>query len=240
MTHQDILEWDIPTWARALGFWEKIIDEQSMQLAYGLEIGAHHGGISLFFAKRYGAKMVCTDLNNASEKAKSLHLKYNVGPQIEYITLDATQIPFPENSFDFVVFKSVLGAIGRNDQPEKQQQAIAEIHRVLKPGGILFFAENLQGSTLHRLARRFFVPWGKSWRYLTLNELSKWLSVFEYKNVYSTGFLSAFVPNEGWLKNQMAGLDNHLSFLPKNWKYVAFGFARKKIIVHSSYFILHS
>ncbi len=227
MTQQDILGWDIATWARALRFWEKTISAQNFDLRYGLEIGAHNGGISLFFAKQYGANMVCSDLNPVSEKAKSLHLENGVSARIQYAELDATAIPYPDNSFDFVVFKSVLGAIGRQDQPEKQQRAIAEMHRVLKPGGVLFFAENLQGSILHRLTRSAFVPWGKSWRYLKIKELNEWLSVFEKKEIQATGFFAAFVPKPEWLKSSVAAFDALLPFIPKAWRYVVYGYARK-------------
>ncbi len=227
MTNQDILEWDIPTWSRALFFWKKIIAAQNLELRYGLEIGAHNGGISLFFAKCYGAKMVCSDLVPPSEKAKSLHLNNGVRQLIQYVELDASSIPFPDNTFDFVVFKSVLGAVGRNGHPEKQQQVLAEIHRVLKPGGALFFAENLRGAGLHRLARRLFVPWGKSWRYLKINELEEWLSIFGKKELHATGFFAAFVSKPGWIKTLVAKTDTMLFFLPRKWGYLGYGYALK-------------
>ena len=171
--------------------------------------------------------MVCSDLSPVSEKARSLHLENQVSHLIEYAELDATTIPYPDNTFDFVVFKSVLGAIGRNDHPENQQQAINEIHRVLKPGGFLFFAENLSGSSLHRIARNIFVPWGKSWRYVSVCELNEWLSIFETKEIYTTGFLAAFVSKPKWLKKMAANLDSRLVFLPSKWRYVAYGHAQK-------------
>ncbi|MBK6996160.1 MAG: class I SAM-dependent methyltransferase [Lewinellaceae bacterium] len=227
MTKKDILEWDIATWSRALRFWEKTILAQNINLQNGLEIGAHNGGISLFFAKKYGAKMVCSDLEPASAKAKSLHDKHKVSRLIEYAGINASAIPYPDDSFDFVVFKSVLGGIGRNGQAEKQKQALAEIHRVLKPGGVLFFAENMRGSVLHRLARRVFMPWGKSWRYLKIKELRRWLSIFESHKIRTTGFFAAFVPKPEWLKTLAAKVDLLFFYLPQKWEYVAYGFARK-------------
>lgn len=227
MTQKDILEWDIATWARALRFWEETISEKNIGLKNGLEIGAHNGGISLFFAKKYGTKMVCSDIGLASEKARTLHYENGVNHLIEYAEVDATAIPYPDGTFDFVVFKSVLGAVGRHGQKAEQQKAIAEMHRVLRPGGVLFFAENLGGSLLHRLARRVFVRWGKSWRYVTLNELDNWLSIFEKKETRATGFFAAFVPRPEWLKTIAAHLDLLFFFFPKKWRYVAYGYARK-------------
>jgi ubiquinone/menaquinone biosynthesis C-methylase UbiE len=227
MTSKEIFEWDVTTWARAVHFWEKAIAQKNLVLESGLEIGARHGGLSLFFAKRYGAKMVCSDVEADFEKARNLHHAHGVGHLVEYAQADALVLPYPESHFNFVVFKSVLGVVGRNGQPEKQQQAIAEIKRVLKPGGVLFFAENLRGSGLHQLARRVFIPWGNSWRYVSLTELDDWFSIFQGKEIRATGFFAAFVPRPEWLKTLIAILDQVLLFVPKNWRYVAHGYAQK-------------
>lgn len=221
------IEWDVDTWSRALSFWEKTIERQNISLGHGLEIGARHGGLSWYFAKQYGSQMCCTDHVLPSEKARLLHDAAGLSKLISYQVADATRLPFPENHFDFVVFKSVLGAVGRDNQPEKQLQALHEIHRVLRPGGHLFFAENLRGSTLHQIARRSLVPWGKTWRYLTISELCTLLTDFEAKEIHATGFFAAFVPRPAWLKNIVAQIDSWCFFIPKTARYVGFGYARK-------------
>jgi len=86
----------------------------------------------------------------------------------------------------------------------------------------------LQGSILHRLTRSAFVPWGKSWRYLKIKELNKWLSVFEKKEIQATGFFAAFVSGPKWLKMAAAKLDALLLFIPEKSRYVAFGYAQKQ------------
>ncbi len=226
--HHQAIEWDVSTWGRALVFWEQMIETQNIQAGNGLEIGARNGGLSWYFAHTFGSKMCCTDYDLPSEKARLLHSKEGVESLISYQSADATQLPFPTESFDFVVFKSVLGAIGRDKHPEKQQLAIAEMHRVLKPGGVLFFAENLQASRLHQWMRRAIRPWGIYWRYVTMQELHTWLAIFAEKEVRSTGFLAAFVPTRTGLKPLAASIDLMLEPLPSNTKYVAYGFARKQ------------
>ena len=226
--HQQAIEWDVLTWGRALIFWEHLIETQKIQMGTGLEIGSRNGGLSGYFARTFGSKMYCTDYDLPSDKARLLHLKDGVESLISYQSADATQLPFPAESFDFVVFKSVLGAVGRDEHPEKQQLAIAEMHRVLKPGGVLFFAENLSASLLHKYMRRVFRPWGKYWRYITMHELHTWLAIFAEKEVRSTGFLAAFVPTRTGLKLLAASIDLMLEPLPSNTKYVAYGFARKQ------------
>ena len=64
-----------------------------------------------------------------------------------------------------VVFKSVIGAL---QTKERQLQAISEMHRVLAPGGLLLFAENLVGSQLHVRLRKRYVRWESSWRYIDI------------------------------------------------------------------------
>lgn len=218
------LEWDVVTWGRALDFWAKTIREQQFPLQKGLELGARNGGLSWYFSRFYGSALWCTDLAPVSRAAVQLHEESRLSQLIQYEQADALQLPYPENHFDFVVFKSLLGSLG---EAEKQLQAIHEMHRVLKPGGVLFFAENLCGSSLHQWARRRFMPWGTRWRYLTLQELDTFFNIFTAKQLHSTGFFSAFIPKPAFLKNFVAHLDQLCYFVPQNCRYVGYGFAIK-------------
>jgi SAM-dependent methyltransferase len=76
-----------------------------------------------------------------------------------------TRLPFPENSFDFVVSRDVLGHI---PAPFKDE-VIAEMYRVLKPGGrAVHYIEALSDDPLSRFAqsepelyeRHFLTPEG--------------------------------------------------------------------------------
>lgn len=225
--YQIVVEWDIPTWKRAVVHWENFMAAQQPNLSLGLELGSRHGGLSYFFAKKYGANLYCSDYEFPSEKAKQLHKTEDIAHQITYHDVDATKIPFKDETFDFVVFKSMLGAIGAREQFFKIKKAMEEIHRVLKPGGVLFFAENLRGSWLHKQSRAMFIPWGKSWYYLSLLEINDLLEIFSDKEIRFTGFSAAFVPKPLWLKNTAAAIDERLYFLPNSWKYVTYGHAIK-------------
>jgi ubiquinone/menaquinone biosynthesis C-methylase UbiE len=225
----ECLEWDTATWSRALQFWEENKGDNSAWAGkYGLELGAHRGGLSLYFAQEWGCRMLCSDLIYP-DKAEAWHAAF-AAPDgaIEYAAVDALQIPFPDATFDMVVFKSMLGIIGRNRQPEKMEYALREMYRVLKPGGYLFFAENLHGSLLHRLARRYFVRWGDKWYYPQYEELEQMLRMFPQKQLKTTGFFAAFIPGNRPLKNLAAILDSLLFFVPKSWQYVGYGMARKE------------
>lgn len=62
------------------------------------------------------------------------NLRYTAGslfPKRHQVRVDLTDIPFPESSFDLVICNHVF------DEIPDDRRAIAEIHRVLRPGGRL-------------------------------------------------------------------------------------------------------
>lgn len=70
--------------------------------------------------------------------------------QFAFQVVDAQQIPFPDGSFDAVIANHMLYHV--SDRP----RAIAEMHRVLAPGGRLFAATNGKGhmGEIHALELR--------------------------------------------------------------------------------------
>jgi ubiquinone/menaquinone biosynthesis C-methylase UbiE len=223
---KDIIEWDIRNWSKSLNYWLK---ESTLDLvnSTALEIGSRNGGLSLWLAKQ-GCKVTCSDVTGPSDKARHLHQKHGIHHLVEYRDIDATNIPYENEAFDIVVFKSVLGGIGYNNNKEAQCKAINEIYRVLKPGGELFFAENLVASPLHVMLRKYFTNWGSTWRYPTINEIEEFLNPFSYRNYFSTGFLAALGRNER--QRNILGLIDNLcvnKIAPKRWKYIAVGLAKK-------------
>jgi len=193
-----------------------------------LELGGNKGGLSLWLALN-GSTVVCSDLENTASKAKELHRKYKVTSQIEYVDLDATCIPY-EEEFDVVVFKSIIGGIGRNGNREKGKQVFNEIYKSLKPGGTLYFAENLGASPLHAFARKRFIKWGTAWTYWQLSDLAYFLEDFTSIELKTTGFASAFGRSESQRKT-LARMDelilNHV--VSSSWQYVAYGKAVKPV-----------
>lgn len=222
----DIMEWDIRSWSPSLDFWSK---ESSLDMSgiNGLEVGSRNGGLSLWLAKK-GCRVVCSDVDGPTEKARELHTKYGLTHLIEYSNIDATSIPYDDNYFDVVVFKSVLGSIGCNDNKDAQIRAVDEIYRVLKPGGELFFAENLSASPIHRILRERFVKWGRTWRYVSVDEVSEFLKKFSSVKYFTTGFLAALGRSESQ-RYFLSALDKYLTnrVVPSKWKYIMIGIAKK-------------
>jgi SAM-dependent methyltransferase len=221
---QDFIEWDLSNWSLALDFW---MQSTSVDLAncLVLELGAGLGGLSLWLALK-GARVVCTDLCGVSREARLLHRKYNVQDLIRYQAVDATSISYAEQ-FDLVIFKSVLGDIGRDGRKDMQESAMREIHKALKPNGELWFAENLVGSPLHSFARRF-VKRGTLWRYVSTAEVKTFLSSFRYYSYRTTGFSGVFGRREP-LRKLLGTLDRLMlnRIVPERWRYVVIAIAKK-------------
>ncbi len=186
---REYLQWDIMTWHKALIHWDKVLGDTDVSSYEALDLGARDGGLSLYLAEK-GMRVVCSDLYGPTAEAFELHGKYNMLGRIEHATINATGIPYDSGRFDLVVFKSVLGGIGTFAGIESIKLALSEMLRVLKPGGILLFAENLDGSKFHKYARRTFVKWGKTWYYPTLMEMKELLGIFDESFIRTYGFFS--------------------------------------------------
>lgn len=221
---KDIIQWDINSWSRAWIYWEKEMNWTNVRNA--LELGGNQGGLSLWLATK-GINTICSDLKDVRVTAEPLHLKYDVSQFITYQDIDAANIPY-ENHFDIIVFKSIIGGIGRNDNYEIQKRVFKEIYKSLKPGGKLLFAENLIGSPLHRQFRKKYVNWGNSWRYVSLDELKTFLQPFASYEIKTTGVMSTFGRNEGQ-RIVFSAIDKFVlnKLTPDNWKYIGYGVAEK-------------
>lgn len=221
---KDVIQWDVKSWSKAVKYWEKNVDWSTVQ--HGLELGGREGGLSLWMALK-GVKVVCSDLKEVESTAKPLHDTYAVLDLVSYEDIDASAIPY-ENHFDVIVFKSIIGGIGRNDNFELQKKVFSEIHKALKPGGKLLFAENLTASSIHKKMRKRYVNWANSWRYLSPNELTECLSPFSSYELKATGVMGTFGRSEGqrsFLSTVDQTVLNHIT--PKSWKYIGYGIAQK-------------
>lgn len=221
---KDIIQWDVRSWSKALTYWDENIDWDSVQ--NGLELGGREGGLSLWMALK-GKTVVCSDLEDVKSTAEPLHTRYKVNDLITYQDIDATNIPY-ENHFDVIAFKSIIGGIGRNNNPEIQAKVFKEIYKALKPGGKLLFAENLVGSRLHQGLRRKFIKWGSSWRYISLDEINGFLSDFSSVDLKATGVMATFGRNESQ-RNMFSKFDEMIlnNISPDKWKYISYGIAEK-------------
>ena len=218
---KDVIQWEVRNWGKTLDFWQP-----HLPVAEGkkvLTLGERDGGLTLWFAKQ-GFDVTATDLKGLTDEGKALHERYGVSEKVNYRSADMLSLPFEDNSFDLVAFKSVLGALS---EKERQKKALQEIYRVLKPQGKLLFAENLVGSAFHRGMRKRFVKWSSYWRYLNVKhdrDLFEDFSQFHYR---THGTLALFGRSEAQ-RNILGRLDSGLRPLtPANSRYILFGVCEK-------------
>ena len=221
---KDIIQWDVKSWSKALSYWDSKVEWNKIQ--HSLELGGREGGLSLWLALK-GKSVVCSDLKDVQKTAEQLHKRHHVSTWITYQDIDATNIPY-EEYFDLIVFKSIIGGIGRNDNYKNQHKVFKEIYKALKPGGKLLFAENLAASAVHRRLRKRFVQWGSSWRYVSLDEMKEFLSDFSYHDIKTTGLLGTFGRTERQ-RNVLSAVDDLVlnKICPDRWKYICYGIAEK-------------
>jgi SAM-dependent methyltransferase len=220
---QACFQWEVRSWSRALPLWEPALPQPVAVQRTALALGERDGGLSLYLA-RQGFLTVCSDLRGPTEAARRLHRTFGVEQRVSYEAIDTMAIPRADNSFDVVIFKSMLGALGSK---ERQLQAIREMHRVLKPGGVLLFAENLRGAAVHRFLRRRFVPWAHYWRYLDIHADRDLFAPFGRIREGSTGLLSGLGRTERQ-RDVLARADALMApIVPAGWRTILFGAAFK-------------
>lgn len=217
--------WDVVNWSAALNLWLPFLESPTP--GKWLEVGGREGGLS-FLAAHFGHAVVCSDLENPESIAGTIHNKISFPGSISYASVDALNMGF-DSEFDALLFKSILGGIGRDNHPELQLQAIEQMHRALKPGGVLLFAENLKGSAIHRALRQRFQPWGRSWRYFEKKELETMLEkYFSEVKTSTTGILGTLGRSE-FQRSILGKLDQRflVRVCPSTWNYIAYGYAIK-------------
>jgi len=100
-----------------------------------LEPGPDWGSFMYYLKDKAGVNVHGIDKNPAS-------VAYAVQGGLDFIAGDASRLPYPDNSFDFVITRSFLEhghlMVFLDDPYILMVRVIVEIHRVLKPGGLYF------------------------------------------------------------------------------------------------------
>jgi ubiquinone/menaquinone biosynthesis C-methylase UbiE len=97
-----------------------------------LDVGCGTGYTACEIAQKYSAHVVGIDVSEdmiakAQERKCQDHLK-----SVEFQVADVLELPFQDEIFDTVIMESILIVL-----PGEKRDALTEIVRVLKPGGIL-------------------------------------------------------------------------------------------------------
>lgn len=115
-----------------------------------LEVGCGRGVGSQMILKHFGAARVeAFDLDPAMVRRAERRLA-GMGDRVKLWTGDVTHIPAPDGHYDAVFDFGIIHHV------PNWRDAIAEIHRVLKPGGRFYVEEILRRFLEYWLIRTFF------------------------------------------------------------------------------------
>jgi arsenite methyltransferase len=98
-----------------------------------LDVGCGPGTTACFAAEQYGSRVLGIDISEIMvAKAKERARRQGLAGVVEFRAADVFQLPFDDDSFDVALFESVLIPL-----PGDKRQALAEVMRVVRPGGLV-------------------------------------------------------------------------------------------------------
>jgi 2-polyprenyl-6-hydroxyphenyl methylase/3-demethylubiquinone-9 3-methyltransferase len=159
-----------------------------------LDVGCGAGFLSNALATK-GHTMTGIDVSRESLRVAAL---YDATKAVTYLEADAYDLPFPDATFDAVTAMDFL------EHVEDPERAIAEMSRVLKPGGLFFF---------HTFNKNVLA-------WLVVIKLVEWLLPKTPKNMHLLRLfikprdLEHFCRRQGLAVEEMVGIRPMLSTIP--------------------------
>ena len=141
-----------------------------------LEIGSGAVGMLAFLdaKERYAIDPLCDFYSSRPE------LIENRNPDVMYQKGKGEDLPHESGSFDLVVIENVI------DHVDKADMVMREIHRILKPEGILYLTVNLHppwGAFLHTILAELEIDRGHPYTF-TIPKIRKFLTKHGFKLKY--------------------------------------------------------
>lgn len=122
-------------WASEAVVLERFVPKNSRVL----ELGCGAGRVAVGMALAGWWDILATDFSPAMvDAALAVVAQTRTGDRVRCEVADATALPYPENTFDAVVF--AFNGLLMIPGPGRRESAIREIARVLKPGGVFIFS----------------------------------------------------------------------------------------------------
>ena len=110
-----------------------------------LEIGSSTWNYWLDFDNHPPKSLTCLNISEAElDHGRNLCQQRNL--KIKFMVGDAHDMPFPDNSFDYVFGGGILHHL-------EFEKGVHEINRVLKPGGSITFTEPLRANPISKIIR---------------------------------------------------------------------------------------
>ena len=217
---KDIIGWDVGIWSKSLKFFDENIDFKKINNALELGSGHQSGGYALYLAQK-GIHTICSSHLKTDDQNRNIHEKYNLSQFLKYETVDNLNIPYTD-FFDLVCFKSVLGGIKTEFEPEKTLEiSFKQITKCLKNDGMLIFSENISSTIIHKLFRKKFTTPIHGWNYFDIEELIRICdsSFHDFQNT-TNGFMTCFFPES--IRKMFSYIDNYFlcKLIPSKYHYV--------------------
>lgn len=135
---------------RAIGEFNRDRELHSLYDPAGEDVlmyGCGEGNEALSLLRRGAASVKGFDISEAEiRRAQTAALNHGYGDRVEFRTADAHHTPYPDRSFDLIVGIAILHHLDLD-------VALAEIRRLLRPGGQAVFREPLAHNPLLKLGR---------------------------------------------------------------------------------------
>ncbi|MCM3760846.1 class I SAM-dependent methyltransferase [Alkalihalobacillus oceani] len=140
----------MPTYHDALAFYripaahpggmtltKRLLDEETISADMRiLDAGCGLGATSIYLASTYGARVTAVDLSREMLRLADKACR-QAGANVSLCHASVEALPFPENTFDFIIAESVTAFADH-------EAALSEYKRVLRPGGIVLTIDMLQ------------------------------------------------------------------------------------------------
>ncbi|MES1923870.1 methyltransferase domain-containing protein [Salinisphaera sp. T31B1] len=104
--------------------------------AHVLDIGGGYGGAARYLARARGATVVSLNLSEVqNERGRRMNAEQGLADRVDIVDGDFENIPYPDDHFDVVWSQDAMLHSG------DRGRVIAEVARVLKPGGTFIFTD---------------------------------------------------------------------------------------------------
>lgn len=127
-------QWQYQMGQRTIEFFLDVDNEERMFAGKRvLDIGCGAGGKTLYYASR-GAELVCgiDPVEHYKEEAEQLARQKGLEHKFRFVTGDAAQMPFEDESFDTIIMNDAM------EHVDRPRPVLMECRRVLKKGGRLY------------------------------------------------------------------------------------------------------
>ncbi|MBN1180104.1 MAG: methyltransferase domain-containing protein [Anaerolineae bacterium] len=174
-----------------------------------LDVGCGAGHTACLIAQKFGAQVHGIDISEVMiSKAQERANRMGLTDRVKFRTADAYQLPFEDGCFDVVLIESVLTPL-----PGDKVQALREMMRVLRPGGLIGANESIVAPEVPPEILAAFARHPATYGHFTASTLRESFARAGLQEIQMVEAMNVEAPNP--LK--MMGLCGFLSFMIRTY-----------------------